>query len=155
VPCGKETAYQSNAIWGVFTNYSLQHIMCAIAALESDTAALNSQVAGLQNDLINCEADKANLQQLLDDCLGGAGVGALRTTPLRVYPNPVQPNGTLNIENEALKYGDKIEIYDMQGRLLSINIAAGTETSIHIGALPSGTYLLRLAGERGVKFEVK
>ena len=74
---------------------------------------------------------------------------------LQVTPNPVPSNGTLHIENASLKAGDKIEIYDMQGKLLSTALASGAETAVNIGALPSGNYLLRLAGNKDVKFEVK
>ena len=51
-------------------------------------------------------------------------------------------------------YKKNITIY-MAGKLISINFATGTENSINIGNLPQGTYLLRLAGKNGVKFEVK
>ena len=145
-------------------NNNVLALLEQIDNLETDTAALNLQIAGLENDLDDCELDKILLQALLyacqsslDSCLNGlTGTKSLQSPPMfRVYPNPVSSNGILNIENETLQAGDKIEIYDMSGKLLSINYALGTETAIKIGALPSGTYLLRLAGQRGVKFEVR
>ena len=133
-----------------------------VSGLESDTTALNLQIAGLQSDLIDCEADRDNLQALLDacqasldSCLNGLSTKSLQSPPmLKIYPNPIQSNGVLHIEGESLQSGDKIEIYDMQGKLISVNFATGKETSINIGTLSQGTYLLRLAGKRGVRFNV-
>jgi len=144
-------------------------LLAQIAELEADTALLNSQITSLQNDLDNanetisdlqnqldnCEVERDNLQEWLDACLDGSGVPSVQSVSLQIYPNPVPPNGILYIENEALKTGDKIEIFDMNGKLISINFAEGIENSINIGALPQGTYLLRLAGKQGVKFEVR
>jgi len=116
---------------------------------------LEIQNTNLQNQLGDCENEKDNLQELLDACLNSSSAQSPHSAPLKIYPNPVKPNGTINIENEVLKAGDKLEIFDMNGKLISVNFAEGTENSINIGALPQGTYLLRLAGKRGVKFEVR
>jgi hypothetical protein len=72
-----------------------------------------------------------------------------------VYPNPVNSNGILNIENEAIKQGDKLEIYDMSGKLLAVHVAIGAANKIPVGNLPSGIYLLRIGENKGVRFEVK
>ena len=126
-----------------------------VADLQNDTSLLNSIISGLQNDLIQCNAEKDNLQELLDSCLTSTGIIEKSSgSILKIYPNPVSSNGVLNIETENLNAGDKIEIFDMQGKLISVNIATGKETAIHIGELPNGTYLLRLKGKIGVKFVV-
>jgi predicted nuclease with TOPRIM domain len=117
-------------------------------------SSLQTQNTNLQNQLNTCEDEKDNLQELLDACLA-SGIESVQSVPLKIYPNPVQPNSTLNIENETFKAGDKLEIFDMNGKIISINFATGIENSINIGALPQGTYLLRLAGKQGVKFEVR
>jgi hypothetical protein len=125
--------------------------------LRIDTAALNLQIAILRALLDSCEKDRINLQILLDSCLHGQNniVETHCNASLRIYPNPVSSNGVLNIEGESLQIGDKIEIYDMSGKLLSIGYASGSESFIRIGDLPKGVYLLRLAGKKGVKFEVR
>jgi len=38
---------------------------------------------------------------------------------------------------------------------ITMDLANGTENAIKVGNLFPGTYLLRLAGQSGVKFEVK
>jgi hypothetical protein len=135
-----------------------------IVDLQRDIILLNSQlhnasnsISVLQSDLDACEADKANLQALLDSCSQGSnGIKSPSSgSLLRIYPNPVNSGGVLYIDGETLQLGDKIEIFDMQGKLIFINYASGKETAIKIEDLPVGTYLLRLAGKRGVKFEVK
>ena len=87
---------------------------------------------------------------------GLSGIETVETDNLiSIYPNPVQQNSTLTIESETIKAGDKIEIFDMNGKLISVNLASGIENSINIGALPQGVYLLKLGGNRSVKFEVR
>ena len=86
---------------------------------------------------------------------GENGITEVQNTAIAIYPNPVNSNGVLHIESGTLKPGDKMEIFDMSGLLISVNIAAGAETSINVDNLAKGIYLLRLAGERGVKFEVR
>ena len=149
-------------------NQNVTVLQGKIDNLQSDTALLNSQITDLQNqlnaanetisdleeDLTECDADRANLAQMLYEC-EHLGVETPHSAPLKIYPNPVPSNGKLNIENETLKAGDKLEIFDMSGKLFSTHTATGIENSIRIGNLPQGTYLLRLAGKRGVKFEVK
>jgi chaperonin cofactor prefoldin len=128
-----------------------------ISALESDIASLNAQITTLQNQLDVCDADKNNLQTLLDDCINDrTGTRSVHSAPpLTVYPNPVSPNGVLHIKDGDLRVGDRMEIFDMRGVLISVTIATDAENAIHIGGLSSGTYLLRLSGNRGVKFVVK
>jgi len=125
-----------------------------ITTLTDELSDCNNENEILQGNLEECETERDNLQQLLDDCLSGIGSDNLQSG-LIIYPNPIRSDGVLNITGEILHTGDKIEIFDMSGRLLSVSFAQGTETSIHIGVLPQGTYLLRLAGQRGVKFEVR
>jgi len=101
-----------------------------------------------------------NFGTIIDDedlpCEGTNNIRTIRKDIItKIFPNPISPNATLNIENETLKAGDKLEIFDMNGKLISVNFATGIENSINIGALPQGTYLLRLAGKQGIKFEVK
>ena len=134
-----------------FSENSFSSLQTQISNLQADTAALNSLIVVLNND-------RQNLQELLDACQSSLEVGlkSMQSSPvLRIYPNPIQSNGTLNIEGEFLQFGDKIEIYDMQGNLISVNFSTGKETTVHIGNLPVGAYLLRLAGKRGVKFVVE
>ena len=126
--------------------------------LQSRLNTANETIGTLQSDLSACESDKDNLQNLLDACSTSGTTNTMSVqsaSSLRIYPNPISANGVLNIEKENLKAGDKIEIFNMSGNLVSIYFATGTESSINIGSLAQGIYLLRLAGENGVKFEVR
>ena len=125
-----------------------------LSTCNTSLTTCNSNNTILQGQLGDCNTDKANLEALLNECLS-LGVPSVQGVSLKIYPNPVPTNGVLHIENEALKSGDKIEIFTMSGGLVSTHFATGTESSINIGNLPQGTYLLRLAGKNGVKFEVK
>ena len=84
-----------------------------------------------------------------------AGIENLYDFDLKIFPNPVNSNGILNIENETLKAGDRIAIYDMNGKLISTHFATGVKTAINIGSLSGGTYILKLSDKKGIKFEVR
>jgi endonuclease/exonuclease/phosphatase family metal-dependent hydrolase len=68
--------------------------------------------------------------------LGNAG-------SLRVYPNPAF-SGVLNVECEAMRSGDRVEIYSLAGALVKACIARGTSLSVDISSLPQGMYVVRV-----------
>ncbi len=66
-------------------------------------------------------------------------------TNVRVYPQPTY--GLLNIESSGMALG-RLQIIDAQGRkLISHDAADARSTSIDIGRLPSGIYLLTSNGQ--------
>jgi N-acetylmuramoyl-L-alanine amidase len=66
---------------------------------------------------------------------------------VRVYPNPVRDE--LRIETPDLVV-DKIELFDMNGRvILTENGTSGT-TVLQVGSLQVGTYLVRVYTEQGI-----
>ena len=142
----------------IFTaNFISREDLAELFWQQNDCENANNTINSLQNDLSACASEKDNLQDLLDACTTTTDENTIsvQSASLSIYPNPVPTNGILNIESEILKAGDKIEIFDMQGKLISVNFATGAESYINIGNLVCGVYLLRLAGKSGVKFEVK
>jgi hypothetical protein len=73
---------------------------------------------------------------------------------LRIYPNPVT-NGQLTIEHGQLKFGDRIEIFDINGKRVHVERLPDTHhptsVTINISHLPDGIYILKI-GNQTVKF---
>ena len=59
------------------------------------------------------------------------------TAHLSVYPNPTQ--GLLQVQNAE---GDKVRVYNTQGKLLITKNLRDSSATIDVSALPIGTYLL-------------
>jgi uncharacterized repeat protein (TIGR02543 family) len=121
---------------------------------------LMAVINDLKDQVAQLTSERDNLQQLLDECYNSQTTSeeSLRSASsnLIVYPNPVSANSVLSIESVSLKTGDTIEIFNMQGQRISVSVADNDAvTSVKIGSLAKGIYLLRLAGEKGIKFEVK
>ena len=75
-------------------------------------------------------------------------VGALRATPLRVYPNPTTgeltiDNGALNLIQETI---NNVEIFDIYGRNLLSNhlITSSSNHHINIAHFPAGVYFVKI-----------
>ncbi|MEN0080747.1 T9SS type A sorting domain-containing protein, partial [Flavobacterium lindanitolerans] len=67
----------------------------------------------------------------------------------QIYPNPV--NAVLNIET-SLSQLEKIELYDMQGRLILIkNTKTETKTLLDISNVISGSYIVKLFTDKGIQ----
>ena len=65
---------------------------------------------------------------------------------LSLYPNPVQ--NILNIQNTASNLS-KVQIYDLNGRLLQNHALQSNEVSLDVSQLNSGVYLVVLENETG------
>jgi len=64
-----------------------------------------------------------------------------------VFPNPVQTNLTVAGANK----GVKINLFDLNGKLLRSAPAQENSTEINVSSLPKGLYLLQV-GEQVIKF---
>ena len=72
----------------------------------------------------------------------------IEPSAIKVYPNPV--DDILVIESTDLKIGDRIDIFDMSGKLvLSLNINETNKVSINVGGLSQGTYIFKLGNIHG------
>jgi hypothetical protein len=67
----------------------------------------------------------------------------------QVYPNP--STGPLHLRGQAAR-GDRLRLYDLQGRLLHEQELTPGQVNheIQAGRLPRGTYLVQLLGDEGV-----
>ena len=67
---------------------------------------------------------------------------------LKVYPNPVNPNGTLTVETES---NATISLITLQGALIRQIKAEGNVSQLSVDNLSAGTYILLVKGENVVK----
>lgn len=67
------------------------------------------------------------------------GVEAGKSTQVRVYPNPVQES----LHMSGLSEGSRVEVVALDGRVIKRVEATGSELSIPVSDLSSGSYLLR------------
>ena len=68
-------------------------------------------------------------------------------SPVFIFPNPVKTNLTVT----GAEKGVKINLFDLNGKLLQSAIAQDSSTDINVSSLPPGLYLLQV-GERVLKF---
>lgn len=67
------------------------------------------------------------------------GVDAVAKSQLKFYPNPV--TDVLKVENA--KEGDRIELYDVNGRLVLQSKVEATQTELQLQAISKGIYFLK------------
>jgi hypothetical protein len=68
---------------------------------------------------------------------------------VKVYPNPSK--GLVKIDAEDII--KQIEVYDVQGRLLQINITNEVSTELELGNRAVGIYFIKVMTEKGIKVE--
>lgn len=100
-----------------------------------------------------CPADTAVIEVTVDpSCDGGLSIGLEEINELSVYPNPA--NEYLNISNPSNASDLKIEMLDMNGRLVlnDNNILKNvSEATLDIEKLERGVYTLRIYNSEGHK----
>jgi len=70
---------------------------------------------------------------------------SLKSTDIKVYPNPVKSNGTITVEadmEDELLTGANIEVYNMSGNKISTTKVQGNSTTMNMPA-EAGTYLVK------------
>jgi uncharacterized protein YxjI len=65
---------------------------------------------------------------------------------LSAYPNPAQ--NLLTVKGSRIQAGDLLEIYDMNGQLISQHITGKQGITIDVSAFMEGIYILKINGER-------
>jgi carboxypeptidase T len=75
------------------------------------------------------------------------GIQDTETNPFSIYPNPVQ--NYLNITTALNDY--KIEVYSIQGQLISVSFANNGSQTVDYSNYASGMYLMKLTSESAVQ----
>jgi hypothetical protein len=76
------------------------------------------------------------------------GIANIDPSSIKIYPNPV--DNLLTIESSEIKIGDKIDIFDMSGKLvLSQKINETDKVIINVSRLSQGTYIFKLGNIHG------
>lgn len=74
-------------------------------------------------------------------------INTIKQPVISVYPNPTNSIFTINARNERI---NKIEICDMQGRILKVLKVNDSKVSIDISEYAQGTYIILIVTEKGV-----
>ena len=80
-------------------------------------------------------------KEMVDPPLGLSDVGGYS-----VYPNPVSGDGVLQISGVA---GDRVEVLDVSGRVLTDRTLRGAIDELPVANLPAGAYLVRITPANG------
>lgn len=72
----------------------------------------------------------------------GSGIYGVEGISLNVYPNPASNMVVLS----GFEGNGQANLYDMRGSVVSTYALSGNETRLDLSAIPSGIYLLRVAG---------
>ena len=70
---------------------------------------------------------------------------------ISVYPNPFSNQVTISGKNEADITGKTIKLYDVTGRLYITKVITTQKTTINVGNLPAGMYILKVEGGNSPK----
>jgi hypothetical protein len=77
---------------------------------------------------------------------GETGITSAAKESLLVYPNPVT-NGQLIVANGQWKAGDRVELYDLLGRLVLSTRLSGVQATVNVSSLPQGAYIVKLGNK--------
>jgi hypothetical protein len=87
-----------------------------------------------------CDADTSQIVPILF-----VGIDTPEEATFNLYPNPT--DGIIEIQLRELGSSDRIEILDIQGRVVYTKNLSNTSTQIDLSSLASGTYTVRLTGQ--------
>ena len=76
------------------------------------------------------------------------GIENIEPSFIKIYPNPV--DNLLIIESSELKTGEKIDIFDMSGKLaISLTINETNKVTVNVSGLSRGTYVFKIGHIQG------
>jgi len=86
------------------------------------------------------------------EVVASTGTDEISRITARIYPNPARD--FIRISAQTILHDPVVEVIDMQGRTVLNAVLHEQDQRLDIGALPSGTYLLRLSryGEPTIRF---
>ena len=67
---------------------------------------------------------------------------------LEIYPNPATKFLTINTGNST-SFTNTIQVFDMTGRMVSINRFNGNSTKLDVSNLHSGNYIIKVTASDG------
>ena len=74
---------------------------------------------------------------------------------IKIYPNPTTGLLTVKFTNKPQDAASSVTLFDMQGRVITQQQSLSDENTLHIGAQPAGTYLMRIViGEEMVSWKI-
>jgi hypothetical protein len=79
--------------------------------------------------------------------LDNASIGQLNQNLVRVYPNPIQENVTIEISENLL--GANITICDLSGRIVVDAVLSDLSQTLNTNNLPKGIYELKITTKDG------
>ena len=74
---------------------------------------------------------------------------------IKIYPNPTTGLLTVKFTNKPQDAASSVTLFDIQGRIVTQQQSLSDENTLHIGAQPAGTYLMRIViGEEVVSWKI-
>ena len=122
------------AIYGV----SLQTGLLVSQQPISNTGALYFDMIRIQNDCYESQPTRFASSAAVEDQI-------LKTTNVRVYPNPFVDQITISSEIQM----QKIELFQANGSLISVNEISGKEFNLETNHLLKGIYFLQVTNSKG------
>jgi Secretion system C-terminal sorting domain/Pregnancy-associated plasma protein-A len=99
-------------------------------------------LGGPRNSFLNssvCDSSLAQGGPLPEDSITS-------NSDISVYPNPFSYQVTISYKNKVDIPGKTAKIYDVTGKLFSVQILTSQKTSIALNNLPNGMYFLKIEG---------
>ncbi|MDR0789489.1 MAG: leucine-rich repeat protein [Bacteroidales bacterium] len=146
VPCGSLTTYQTDAIWGTFSN--LQEVEGCTS--ENDTIYIHDTIYVNVYDTIYIH-DTTYITQYdtiyVDTCNNSSLNGIMfEENEIVIFPNPVEK--MLNIELKT-DFQGKLLLYDVNGKAILTKEINIKQNVIDMRYLTNGVYLLRIITNEG------
>ncbi|NMH29553.1 DUF7619 domain-containing protein [Flavobacterium silvaticum] len=115
----------------------------SLNTLQQGDSAING--AGIYFDY-NFPVQTNNAETVFADLSSGSPV---KDASVQIYPNPVQNQVTVKAGSTL----EKIELYDVQGRLLQISPASGNESILEMTQYASGNYFVKVVSRKGASVQ--
>jgi hypothetical protein len=93
-------------------------------------------------DINGCSNTSSPVLVTVNNC---AGIDAIETSFVKIYPNPTSDLLTISSSNYLGNY--KIELYDNTGKLVKEYTSNENETTISVNEFANGAYTIKLIGD--------